>query len=169
MLVTSKDFARPVMVGLSQDGSILSWRRGDKMPKEALPAFSVNTLDEFNQIRVRFGRKVYYEDRYVWTDFRKTTDALFEAGDKMKEFYHQHWQQGRRSGGDRMTAALKRDPDTGVENDYTLRDEHASVWITVDTISVYIRRTDEGVTVKLYPKGNEDDDPALDVAQAVAP
>ncbi len=68
-----------------------------------------------------------------------------------------------------MTSALKRDPDTGVENDYTLRDEHPSVWITVDTISVYIRRTDEGVTVKLYPKGNEDDDPALDVAQAVAP
>ena len=30
-----------------------------------------------------------------------------------------------------------------------------SVWITVDNISVYVRRTDEGVVVDLYPLGEE--------------
>lgn len=65
-----------------------------------------------------------------------------------------------------MTGALKRD-QTGIDNDYTLRDDHPSVWITVGTISVYVRRTDEGVVVKLFPKGDEAEDPPLDYAKAV--
>jgi len=42
--------------------------------------------------------------------------------------------------------------------DYTLDSDSESVWITVDTVSVYIRRQDEGVSVYLYPIGREDED-----------
>ena len=44
------------------------------------------------------------------------------------------------------------------ETDYTLSPPHGSCWITVDTVSVYIRRTDEGVSVDLFPKGREMND-----------
>ena len=50
-----------------------------------------------------------------------------------------------------MSKALKREG----ESDYVLKEEHTSVWITVDNISVYVRRTDEGVAVDLYPLGEE--------------
>jgi len=50
--------------------------------------------------------------------------------------------------------ALKRKSDS----DYILRKGHQSVWITVDNISVYVRRTDEGVAVDLYPVGDEMED-----------
>ena len=42
--------------------------------------------------------------------------------------------------------------------DYTLDPDATSVWITVDNISVYIVRTDEGVSVDLYAKGREEDE-----------
>lgn len=42
--------------------------------------------------------------------------------------------------------------------DYVLRKKEASVWITVDNVSVYVRRNDEGVSVDLYPKGEEMND-----------
>jgi hypothetical protein len=52
--------------------------------------------------------------------------------------------------------ALEKD---GVEGwDYILHPEVECVWITVNNISVYVRRTDEGVAVSLYPKGRECDD-----------
>lgn len=38
-------------------------------------------------------------------------------------------------------------------NDYVLEEE--SCWITVNNISVRVRRTDEGVAVDLYPLGQE--------------
>jgi len=44
------------------------------------------------------------------------------------------------------------------ETDYTLSPPHESCWITVDTVSVYIRRTDEGVAIDLFPKGREMND-----------
>ena len=37
------------------------------------------------------------------------------------------------------------------ETDYLLNPEHDSVWITIDNISVYLRRHDWGVCVDLYP------------------
>jgi hypothetical protein len=40
--------------------------------------------------------------------------------------------------------------------DYTLKEGHGSCWVTVGNISVYIRRNDEGVSVDLYPRGDED-------------
>jgi len=40
-------------------------------------------------------------------------------------------------------------------SDYTLKQGENSVWITVDNISVYVVRADEGVIVDLYPKGDE--------------
>lgn len=43
------------------------------------------------------------------------------------------------------------------ENDYTLADCEVSCWITVDNISVYVMRTDEGVAVDLFPVGLEAD------------
>jgi hypothetical protein len=42
--------------------------------------------------------------------------------------------------------------------DYTLDSDSESVWITVDTVSIYIKRQDEGVSVYLYPRGHEDED-----------
>jgi hypothetical protein len=44
------------------------------------------------------------------------------------------------------------------DQDYTLDSDSESVWITVGTVSVYIRRQDEGVSVHLYPRGHEDED-----------
>lgn len=43
-------------------------------------------------------------------------------------------------------------------NDYVLKKGHRSAWITVDGISVYVVRGDEGVSVCLYSKGDEDGD-----------
>jgi len=44
-------------------------------------------------------------------------------------------------------------------SDYSLDDEAASVWISVGNLSVYIIRTDEGVVVDLFPRGNEGAEP----------
>ena len=44
------------------------------------------------------------------------------------------------------------------DQDYTLDSDSESVWITVDTVSVYIKRQDEGVSVYLYPRGHEGED-----------
>jgi hypothetical protein len=41
--------------------------------------------------------------------------------------------------------------------DYELPANQDSVWISVDNISVYVKRTDEGVVVDLFPKGKEMD------------
>lgn len=49
------------------------------------------------------------------------------------------------------------------DTDYTMRPDLQSVWITVDGISVYILRTDDGARVELYVAGEEMDEP-LDVA-----
>lgn len=45
--------------------------------------------------------------------------------------------------------------------DFILKEEANSVWITVDSISVYVRRSTSGkaVAVDLYPVGMEMDDP----------
>ena len=40
-------------------------------------------------------------------------------------------------------------------DEYELAAGQGSAWVGVDNISVYIRRNDEGVTVDLYPKGDE--------------
>ena len=47
------------------------------------------------------------------------------------------------------------------ENDYIFPEdsEHGSIWVTVNNISVYIRRTDEGVVVDLFPHYRETEDP----------
>jgi hypothetical protein len=45
-----------------------------------------------------------------------------------------------------------------VATDYTLKPEHTSCWITVDNLSVYVKRTAEGATVSIYPVGREADD-----------
>lgn len=42
------------------------------------------------------------------------------------------------------------------DGDYTL--QGTSVWITVGNISVYVRRTDEGVVIDLYPAAREVDE-----------
>ena len=47
----------------------------------------------------------------------------------------------------------------GDESDWTLAEEARSVWITVDNISVYIVRTDAGVSVDLFAKHRECDEP----------
>lgn len=49
-------------------------------------------------------------------------------------------------------------PTRGQPNDYKLRPEEHSVWITVDNFSVYVCRTDEGVVADIYALGHEDED-----------
>jgi len=54
-------------------------------------------------------------------------------------------------------AALSLDKDSsGIE--YLLNPRHSSVWITIDNISVYLRRHDWGVCIDLYPIEQEDAD-----------
>jgi hypothetical protein len=43
--------------------------------------------------------------------------------------------------------------------DYTLRQTEKSVWISVNNLSVYIKREDEGVAVDIFPKGREGEQP----------
>lgn len=53
-----------------------------------------------------------------------------------------------------LDAALTQQSD----NEYTLRDDVTSVWITVDLMSIYIVRNDTSVFVDIYAKGAENDD-----------
>lgn len=50
-----------------------------------------------------------------------------------------------------MDSALKQEQ----YDEFTLVSEHDLVWITVGNISVYLRRTNEGVAIDLYPVGQE--------------
>ena len=52
------------------------------------------------------------------------------------------------------TCADKLEPSG--EEDYRLVDVHDSVWVEVDEIAVYIRRTGDGVVVELCATGAED-------------
>ena len=46
-----------------------------------------------------------------------------------------------------------------IENcDYVLEDDSDRAWITINNISVYIVRQDDGVSVELYPLNHEDGD-----------
>ncbi len=54
-----------------------------------------------------------------------------------------------------MNDVLKRD---GPGPDFILEEGEDCVWIAVDNIAVYVRRTDEGVAVSLYPKARVLDD-----------
>jgi len=45
--------------------------------------------------------------------------------------------------------------ERNAENDYTLKPGHTSAWITVDSMSIYIHRTDTGVQVDILPLNNE--------------
>lgn len=53
--------------------------------------------------------------------------------------------------------ALKQNKDDGdaTSNDFVLKENCDSVWITINNISVYVRRTDEEVSVDLFEKGTE--------------
>jgi hypothetical protein len=41
------------------------------------------------------------------------------------------------------------------ECDYRLPPDQDSVWIEVDSLVCYVRRTDEGVVVDIFPNGQE--------------
>ena len=43
-----------------------------------------------------------------------------------------------------------------MHDDYEMNDRKF-VWIGIGSIRVYIKRTDEGVSVDLYPRGKEDE------------
>ena len=45
------------------------------------------------------------------------------------------------------------------ETDYELNDNYNSCWVTVGNISVYVRRTTDGVSVELLPRYKEDKSP----------
>ena len=44
------------------------------------------------------------------------------------------------------------------ETEYSLKPTQNTVWITVDNISIYLRRHDDNVSVDFYPLGREDSD-----------
>ena len=56
-----------------------------------------------------------------------------------------------------MEQALQKDS----ESEYTLSTPYNSVWITVDTLSVYIKRNDDNVSVSIYRRGFEDGESAI--------
>ena len=64
------------------------------------------------------------------------------------------------------TRALK--PSDESESDYELKEDHQSCWITVDNISVYVRRCDEGVSVSLYPHFLENNDSLTETSATFA-
>ena len=43
--------------------------------------------------------------------------------------------------------------------DYTLNEGHRGVWLTIGSLSTHVIRTDDGVVVDIYPKGDEGSDP----------
>jgi len=45
------------------------------------------------------------------------------------------------------------------DTDYELNDDYNSCWVTVGNISVYVRRTTDGVSVELLPQYKEDKPP----------
>ena len=45
------------------------------------------------------------------------------------------------------------------ENDYVLKDGVISCWITVDNLSVYVHRADEGVVADIFAHGSEMTEP----------
>jgi len=49
------------------------------------------------------------------------------------------------------------------ETDFELSENYQSCWITVNDVSVWVRRTEDGVEVQLFPYRLESHDP-LDVA-----
>ena len=51
--------------------------------------------------------------------------------------------------------ALIADSVDAEASDYILSERHESAWISIGNISVHISRKDEGVSVSLYPKGDE--------------
>lgn len=52
-----------------------------------------------------------------------------------------------------IPSALIKECDSNA--DYKLHPRHTSVWITIKSISVYVKRTNERVVVDLYPRGRE--------------
>jgi hypothetical protein len=67
--------------------------------------------------------------------------------------------------GEPVKGVLTRKRDLGV--DYELRKGENYVWITVGNLSVRVKRENEGVSVDVYGKGKETDDP-LATAWAIA-
>ena len=45
------------------------------------------------------------------------------------------------------------------DTEYELKDDYNSCWVTVGNISVYVRRTTDGVSVELLPHYKEDKPP----------
>lgn len=50
-------------------------------------------------------------------------------------------------------------PDGADGCDYVLNEGHRGFWITIGNLSVHPVKTDEGVVVDIYPKGDEGSDP----------
>ena len=90
-----------------------------------------------------------------------TADSLYEWVNhsikaRVKSTHQLLLQQLRDSAGLR----LDYDSDGNCDGiDYTLRQTEKSVWISVNNLSVYIKREDEGVVVDIYLKGCEDEQP----------
>ena len=52
------------------------------------------------------------------------------------------------------------------ENDYELAEDQTSVWLTVDGVSVYVRRSEDSVIVELLPHFDEAAGDVLDTCSA---
>jgi len=57
-----------------------------------------------------------------------------------------------------MDDALSQSTTDDQGTDYVLNEKATSCWITVDNISIYIVRTEEGVAVEIYPLNHEMDE-----------
>lgn len=100
-MIEKDRFARPIMIHVCKDGTV-SWR--DKRTKQkvfngvALPAFSVNTIEEARELQIRFCRRQYSSHPlakpntgtdawYVLTNWNGTLEDLDRVSDEFSKFY----------------------------------------------------------------------------------
>ncbi len=70
------------------------WEKGKRQQSEmrrdkpnALPVFSVNTIEEAEQILVHFGKRHYEGGDYYWFPFSGDYNQLFEITDVLRDYY----------------------------------------------------------------------------------
>jgi len=127
------------------------------------PIFYVGTdmLDKLREDAVAPGTplaslKAFLE--YDWDDEATDYEERKEIGEEFEGHVFEHMYKIKKwlqAGAPAPDAALTHKQ----ASDYVLKEDQRSVWITVNNISVYVVRNDEGVSVDLFPLNAEMDDP----------
>lgn len=88
MRMKSTELSREIVVGISKSGILKWWHRGaNPRLEEALPIFSVHTEEQARDLFVRFGRKAYDSDTYIWTGFNGSVESLPGIGQEIATWW----------------------------------------------------------------------------------